>query len=441
MIQEDEQFLFNDEEHVAKERRLKVKMNKKIINRTFACVAIAGTILTMAPIQAFADNGVITKTRLYGSDRIETAIAVANNGWTTADTAILAPSADTNLVDALAAAPLAGKTSPILLTENNSLNVNTAAELRKLGVTKVFVVGAINQPVVDQLTEMGITPTVLKGADRTMTAAAIASKLTNPAGSFIVGYNALPDALSVASYAAANNYSILVANSNGSLPTAEVPYEGADINIIGGPTLVKDISGAKRIYGADRFATNQAVLDALNFQYNNAYIADGSDSHLVDALVSSSLAAQSDAPIVLSDTNGSAALNDVHNKLAPDALVTGLGGFTVVPDEVLAQVTMGTQLITANDAVTKAEKNKLQADTTAAQALVTALPDSVAKTALQARLATLVALETATAAVIKAEGSQLQADVTTAQALVTALLDTVDKTALQNRLNAIVVQQ
>ncbi len=416
-------------------------MNKKTINRTFACVAIVGTLLTMAPLQAFADNGVITKTRLYGSDRIETAIAVANAGWTTADTAILAPSADANLVDALAAAPLAGKTSPILLTENDSLNVNTAAELRKLSVTKVFVVGAINQSVVDQLTEMGITPTVLKGAERTATAAAIASKLTNPAGSFVVGYNALADALSVASYAAANNYSILVANPDGSLPASEVPYEGADINIIGGPTLVKDINGARRIYGADRFDTNQAVLNALNYQYNNAYVANGTDSHLVDALVSSSLAAQSDAPIVLSDTNGSAALNDVYSKLAINALVTGLGGDTVVPDTVLAQVTMGTQLITANDAVTKAEKSKLQSDTTAAQALVTALPDSIAKTALQARLNTLVALETATAAVVKAESSQLQTDVTEAQTLVTALLDTVDKTALQNRLNAIVVKQ
>ena len=103
----------------------------------------------MAPLQAYADNGVTT-ARLFGSDRIGTAVAVSNDGWMTAETAILAPSADENLVDALAAAPLAGKASPILLTEKNTLNATTKAELQRLGVKKVFVVGAIDQTVVDQ---------------------------------------------------------------------------------------------------------------------------------------------------------------------------------------------------------------------------------------------------------------------------------------------------
>ena len=40
---------------------------------------------------------------------------------------------------------------------------------------------------------------------------------------------------------------------------------------------------------------------------------------------------------------------------------------------------------------------------------------------------------------MKAEGSKLQADVNAAQALVTALPDGTAKTALQGRLNAIVV--
>lgn len=106
------------------------------------------------PLKAVAANGVTT-TRLYGTDRIGTAVAVSTAGWTTSNTASLAPSADVNLVDALAVAPLAGKLSPILLTQKDTLNLTTKAELQRLGVTKVYVVGAISQTVVNQLNSMG----------------------------------------------------------------------------------------------------------------------------------------------------------------------------------------------------------------------------------------------------------------------------------------------
>jgi plastocyanin/putative cell wall-binding protein len=307
-------------------------------SKTLAGLVITGMVLVMVPFNVSADNGVTT-ARLFGTDRIGTAVVVSNTGWTTADTAILAPAADANLVDALAAAPLAGKTSPILLTEKDSLNDTTKAELQRLGVTKVFVVGAINQTVVNQLQAMsGITATVLKGEDRTSTAAAIAAKLNSPAGSFVVGYGALADALSVASYAAANNYSILVANPDGSLPASEAAFKGANVNIIGGPSLVADIAGSTRHYGADRFATNKAVLNALVYNYDKVYVANGTNAHLVDSLIASSLAAKSGAPIVLCDASGAAAASDVHAKLAGNAVVTALGGSTLVTENVLKKV-------------------------------------------------------------------------------------------------------
>jgi len=313
--------------------------------KSLVSLAIAAMVLTMAQLNAFADTGVTT-ARLFGSDRIGTAVAVADAGWTTADTAILAPSADANLVDALAAAPLAGKTAPILLTDNNTLSVATQAELSKLGVKNVYVVGAISQTVVDQINAMvGVTATVLKGADRIGTAVAISSKLTAPAGSFVVGYGALADALSVASYAAANNYSILVANPDGSLPASEAAYKGANVYIIGGPTLVADISGATRIFGADRFATNQKIINTLTYKYDKIYVANGTDAHLVDSLVASSLAAESGASIVLGDTTSAAGAVSVHGKLATNAIVTALGGITVVHDADVEQVTSKTPVL------------------------------------------------------------------------------------------------
>jgi len=309
-----------------------MKKSKKAL----ASLAIVGMALAIAPINAFAVAGV---TRLFGSDRIETAVAVADAGWTTADTAILAPSGDANLVDALAAAPLAGKTNPILLTDNNNLNDATKAELVKLGVKNVYVVGAINQTVVDQVNALdGVTSTVLKGSDRIGTAAAISSKLTAPAGSFVVGYGALADALSVASYAAANNYSILVANLDGSLPASEAVYQGSTVYIIGGPTLVVDIPGATRIFGADRIATNQAVLKALTYNYDHIYVANGTDVHLVDSLVASSLAAKSNSPIILNDIHGYGPTS-IKSKLGSTSVATALGGYTVVSDADVGQLT------------------------------------------------------------------------------------------------------
>jgi len=309
--------------------------------KVLVSLVIAGMALTMAPFNVFADNGVTT-TRIFGADRFGTAVAIADAGWTAADTAILAPATDSDLVCALLAAPLAGKASPILLTDKNTLTAATQAELVKLGVKRVYVVGDIDQTVVDQVNSLeGVVATVLKGVDRTDTAVAIASKLTNPVGAFVVGYGALPDALSVASYAAANNYLILVTNPDGSLPDSEAAYKGSNVYIIGGPTLVADISGAIRLFGSDRFATNQAVLGALTYKYDNIYVANGTDDHLVDSLVASSLAAASGAPIILGDTNGSAAAALVHAKLAANAVITALGGASVVPDVVRDEVATG----------------------------------------------------------------------------------------------------
>lgn len=311
------------------------KPKKVLISLTIACM-----FLTMASFNTFADTGV-TASRLFGSDRFGTAIAVADAGWTTADNAILAPSADANLVDTLAAAPLAGKTTPLLLTENNTLTDITKAELEKLGVKNIYVVGAISQSVVDQIDAMsGVKATVLKGSDRIGTDAAISSELTNPAGIFVVGYNALADALSVASFAAANNYSILVANPDGSLPASEAAFLGSKVYIIGGPTLVADIPGATRLYGPDRFATNQAVLNALNYQYNHVYVANGTDAHLVDSLIASPLAAMSNSPIVLNDTNGDGAIafTSITSKLGPTSVVTALGGPALVSEADVSQI-------------------------------------------------------------------------------------------------------
>ena len=318
-------------------------LDTKRAKKVLAFLALVGMVLTMTPINSLADTG-LTTARIFGSDIVGTAIAGADAGWTTAETVILTSAADANLVDALAAAPLAGKESPILLTDNKQLADSTRAELIKLRAKTVYVVGAISQSVVDQIKAIGgINTVVLKGDDRIGTATSISAKLATPAGSFVVGYSALADALSVASYAAANNYSILLANPDGTLPSSEAVYKGSKVYLIGGSILVADIPGATRIFGVDRFATDQAVIKALTYKYDKAYIADGTDAHLVDSLVASSLAAKYNAPIILGSTASATVLGaaDVHAKLTSISIVTALGGASVVPDSNVTQITSG----------------------------------------------------------------------------------------------------
>lgn len=305
----------------------------KKTKKALASLAIAGMVLSMAPMSVFAADATATD-RIFGADRIETAVKVAQAGWTTATTVIVAPAADANLVDALAAAPLAGQEkAPILLTDGAMLDAKTKQAIVDLKATKVYAVGALSAQVVTDLQGIsGVTVEALKGADRIETATKIVAKLAAPAGSFVVGYNALADALSVASYAAANNYSILVANPDGSLPATEMPV--GTKYVVGGPTLVADVAGATRLAGADRFETNQKVLSTLTYSYSKAYVANGEDAHLVDSLVASSLASQDKAVIVLGDTMSAKAAADVRAKLNGESQVVALGGTSVVPDSV-----------------------------------------------------------------------------------------------------------
>jgi Putative cell wall binding repeat 2. len=297
------------------------------MKKTLALLAIVAMVLTMIPLQVFAADS----TRLAGADRISTAIAIAD-AFDSADTVILAAADNANLVDSLAVAPLAGKVSPIYLTYKNSLD---AAVKAKLSGKKVIAIGAVSDAVVADAKTVAASVEKVSGADRLATNALINAKLsTSPAGTFVVGYNAIPDALSVASFAAANNYAIVLANPDGSVDSAKI--KGSKTYIIGGPTLVKDITGATRLYGADRFATNLEVLKALTYSYDKVYIANGNS--LVDALAASSLAAKADAAILLTDNVTVKAADYVNGKIGASSVVIALGGTGVVSDAVKGKV-------------------------------------------------------------------------------------------------------
>jgi hypothetical protein len=256
----------------------------------------SGAVLTQTPAET-VPSAPVTVSYISGADRVLTSAAISRAGWQSADTVIIAPGGANNLIDALAVAPLAGQAgAPILLSVDGTLAPAVLAEIERLGATKVYAVGALSQSVIDALRAAlpEVTVEVLRGADRFETAALVSAQVENPQGTFIVGYNALADAVSVASYAAAHGYLIRIAQPDGNVSDVS---GGGPIYILGGPALVRDVPGAARLYGPDRYATNLAVRQALPFEYSRVYTADGAT--LVDALTGSALAAQSRAPIVL----------------------------------------------------------------------------------------------------------------------------------------------
>lgn len=300
--------------------------------KKIAVLAIIAMVLTLMPAAMFAATA--DSTRLAGTDRIGTSLEIAGAGWTTASTVILVPADQANLVDALAAAPLAGQeNAPILLTGKTALDASVKAKIAALGATKVYVIGAISDAVVAEVNAIsGVTATKLAGADRWATANAINAKLTSPAGTFVVGYNSLADALSVASYAAAKDFAIVLTKADGTVDSSKIV--GSTTYLVGGTTVVKDYAGATRLSGADRFATNTAVVSTLGFNLGKVYIANGLS--LVDALAASSLAGKYTAPILLSNGSSVPAASVVKDKVET---VIALGGTNAVSDAVKNSVT------------------------------------------------------------------------------------------------------
>jgi putative cell wall-binding protein len=320
-------------------------------NRRISLAVILTLLLLLQPLQVVLGAD-ITTDRLAGSDRYQTAVSIAQAGWTTAETAVLAAGSDANLVDALTVAPLAKLlNAPILLTENARLTAVTEAELKRLGVKTVYTSsggGVITQPVQDAVRALGITIVPLGGADRFATAANIAAEIakrTTVTTVVVTTAYGNADALSIASIAAKNGWPILLTGAS-ALPASVTSFLSAHsiatTYVVGGTGVVGDsvfsaLPGAIRLGGSDRYATNAAVLQQFADSWDYAkglYIANGTNSHLVDALTASAYIAG--APLLLTD--GSSAISQAAKTFLAGktiAKVVALGGAAVTSSTIL----------------------------------------------------------------------------------------------------------
>lgn len=338
----------------------------KKLSKVLASLAISGMALTMIPFYAFATG--VMPTRLAGVTAEQTAVEIADQtGWgdtttntgsssiTTLGTAILASSTSYGMVDALTSGPLAFYLkAPIFLTgAGTTLDPDTKSELQKLNVAKVYVTSGtavIKQGVIDELKGMGITVVPLGGFDKYETSVNIAKQMTGVTKVAVA--NSIPDALSIASIASANNEPILLTNKN-QVPADVEAYlastTGSAITssyIIGGTGIISDTVKAKfpnptRHWGITAYDTNSQVIqdfDAI-LKYDHVFVANGETA--IDALAGAPMAAMTNSPIELTDGTIPPVATFIHSKLPIGGVITALGGTAVVPEAVRIPVAVG----------------------------------------------------------------------------------------------------
>lgn len=240
------------------------------------CVAagLPGTWVAVGE-QADASPNIV---RFAGRDRYSTAVEVSRRHCPTAKRVVLATGED--YADALSAAGLAGAVdAPVLLTKPSALPVAVAVEIRRLGVTKAFVVGgtrAVSSAVESDLKRRGLSVERLSGSSRYDTAVKIAARVEtlNGAGCdtvFVARGDAFADALSASAAAYRQRFPILLTKP-GVLPAATTAalrdLAPRHAVILGGEGAIstgvqravgKVVGDVVRIAGATRYATSAEI--------------------------------------------------------------------------------------------------------------------------------------------------------------------------------------
>jgi Putative cell wall-binding domain len=284
---------------------------------SISILIISLLITSTTIVQASTDTGVsnVTVKRISGNDRYSTSIAISKEGWDHSDYAIL--TSGENYPDALSAAPLAKKYNcPIILTSKYSLSDDITAELKRLSVKEVLVLGGsgvISNNIDIQLSSINIKVTRIAGTDRYETSSKIAENLGTNDEIFIASGEDFADALSAAPIASIKNIPVLLS-----------PKDNLNKNIanfINGKSIYKSyVVGAtnslsenvlnsvanfngERIDGTDKYDRNINVINKFKDQinFNTIFIASGND--FPDSLSGCALASKTNSPVILVNNN------------------------------------------------------------------------------------------------------------------------------------------
>ncbi len=254
--------------------------------------------------------------RIEGPSRYDTAVAVSQAHFPGARAAVLV-TGDAS-PDQLVAAPLAHRLGgPLLLTTSETLPGVVEAELRRLAVDEVYIVGGadvVGRAIETRLQQLGIAVRRIEGPDRYATSIAIAETMLELGASASEVYvasgsqSSLIDALVAAGPAAAANRPLLLVDPS-SIPASVQGFLDRRTSrtvVFGGENAVSRavfdrLPDARRVSGPSRFDTAIAAArfaDDEGMSISRPFIVGA------DATVDAAAAAALGRPILLADTAG-----------------------------------------------------------------------------------------------------------------------------------------
>lgn len=234
-----------------------------------------------------------TVERLFGANRYATAAAISQAAFPTKKSGGAYPiiASGENFPDAMGAGPAAvSKESGILLTRKNSLPAETKAELERLSIEEITIVGgtAVISTAVE--TELGKLGDVVRiaGSNRYDTAVKVSEHFFDSSSKvFIASGTSFPDGLAAGPVAGLFDAPLLLTNGS-SLSSGvmdEIARLGATEAIIVGGTAVvgTDVEGqlagagvsVARAAGANRYDTSVKVAQLIGIDTDGVLVASG----------------------------------------------------------------------------------------------------------------------------------------------------------------------
>ena len=315
------------------------------------------TASATTPVVVTSSTGGTAVSRVAGSDRYKTAIAISAKLPAGSAPAVVLATGGT-FPDALAGAPLAKKVGgPLLLSPATGPDAAVTAEIKRVlkpGGT-VYVLGGTNavpQSVVNALGAVNVTR--IGGSDRYQTALKIADQLGDPSHVVLATGADYADALAAGPYAAdffgtdAAHPAAILLTEDTQMPVGVKAYlaQADAVAAVGGQAVTAaanahvTLAPHASFRGFDRYFT--AAMVAATFQgEKTAGVATG--ENFADALTGAAYLSQAGGPLVLTPTHVLApatwaALQGIEAAVGPAGTIDVFGGPVAVTDHTLEAI-------------------------------------------------------------------------------------------------------
>ena len=256
--------------------------------------------------------------RLSGKNRYATAVEISKSKFSKADNVVIVNGDSINEV--LAASSLAKQlNSPILLTDQNTLDSYTSSEINRLGAKNVYIIGntsKISNNVENTLKSSGKIITRILGSDVYSTAVSIAKQTKSKANEktlILSSATSYADSLSAAALSAAKAYPILYTDKS-SVPATTMDYiksgDFTNVIIVGGDATVSDSvlnslksagKSVSRVSGTNRYATSLSI--ANNYFASSSIVNIATGVTFIDSVAGGPVAGINNSPVILVEGN------------------------------------------------------------------------------------------------------------------------------------------